>query len=500
MKVILLVHRYLAVCVGILMVLWCLSGFVMMYQSFPELSTEQRLNGLAPLNLAQCCNLDAFAIADDAPAPGFRVEMLLGDPVLRMGGGQRLGGATPVTNLRTGLPLEQLSEGEVLEVARTYGAGNGIDGIPDSQGVIDIDQWTLQTALRNAPTYKIAFNDPAATEIYISASSGEVFQATNRRVRVLSWLGAIPHWIYPTILRQNGQLWTNVVIWTSIAGSFLAATGMYVGISRLRRNKKGEVASPYRGWWYWHHISGLIFGVLALTWVFSGLMTMGPWGVLSGGRSNPAFREAIVGTPTWQDAKQFLGNAARLDEGGYRQIQPAPFDGRLYFMAHSADGSRARFDASAQPAVLGEAQVSAAVAKLQGVREFAQMEDEDSYYYGHHGEVNLPVWRVLIDDEDNTRLYIDKDTGSMRAVGSTGRWSRWIRTGLHDMDFPILRIRPIWDIVVGLLLAGVTALCMIGTWLAIKRVRMDFRLYRAKLRRRFGGSEVGAAARVSVQE
>lgn len=71
----------------------------------------------------------------------------------------------------------------------------------------------------------------------------------------------------------------------------------------------------------------------------------------------------------------------------------------------------------------------------------------------------------------------------MRAVGSTGRWSRWIRTGLHDMDFPILRIRPIWDIVVGLLLAGVTALCMIGTWLAIKRVRMDFRLYCAKLRR-----------------
>lgn len=56
MQVILLVHRYLAVCVGILMVLWCQSGFVMMYQSFPELSTEPRLNGLAPLNLSLCCN------------------------------------------------------------------------------------------------------------------------------------------------------------------------------------------------------------------------------------------------------------------------------------------------------------------------------------------------------------------------------------------------------------------------------------------------------------
>lgn len=495
MKAILLIHRYLAVAVGMLMVLWCLSGFVMMYQSFPELSSEQRLNGLEPLDLTQCCNLDVFAIADDEPAPGFRVEMLRGDPVLRMGGGNRLGGATPVTNLRTGLPLEELTESEVLDVAQTFGAGNGIEGVPRSLGVIDIDQWTLQTARRNAPTYKIAFDDPAATEIYISASSGEVFQATNRRVRVLSWFGAIPHWIYPTILRQNAAAWTNVVIWTSVAGTFLAATGMYVGISRLRRNKKGEVASPYRGWWYWHHVSGLVFGVLALTWVFSGLMTMGPWGLLSGGRNNPAFREALVGTPAWQEAKQFLANATRLEAGAYRQIQPAPFAGELYFMAQGADGTQTRFDSSAQPAALGAAEVAAAVASIPGtVREFAQMDEEDSYYYGHHGDANLPVWRVLMDDEDSTRLYIDKDTGAMRAVGSTGRWSRWIRTGLHDMDFPILRIRPVWDLVVGLLLAGVTALCLIGTWLAIKRVRMDYRLWRARFRRRFG--EVGGTVRV----
>jgi uncharacterized iron-regulated membrane protein len=493
MKVILLVHRYLAVCVGILMVLWCLSGFVMMYQSFPELSNEQRLNGLEPLNFARCCNLGELALPDDAPAPGFRVEMLLGDPVLRMAGGNRLGGATPVTNLRTGQPLEELSERDVLQVAQVYGTGNGIEGTPRSLGLVEIDQWTLQTAARNAPTYKIAFDDPGANEIYISASSGEVFQATNRRVRVLSWFGAIPHWIYPTILRQNGALWTNVVIWTSIAGSFLAATGMYVGISRLRRNKKGEIASPYRGWWYWHHVSGLVFGVLALTWVFSGLMTMGPWGVLSGGRNNPAFREAIVGAPTWQEAKQFLAAAGRLDEARYKQIQPAPFAGKLYFIAHSADGTRARFDAAAQTAVLDEAQVAAAVAQLPGtVREFTQMNTEDSYYYGHHGEADLPVWRVLMDDEDASRLYINNDTGAMRAIGSTGRWSRWIRTGLHDLDFPVLRIEPVWYIVVSLLLAGVTALCMIGTWLAIKRVRMDFRLYRAKLRRRFGSSTAPA--------
>jgi uncharacterized iron-regulated membrane protein len=383
-----------------------------------------------------------------------------------------------------------LNEAAVLEVARQYGAGNGIEGTARSLGLVDIDQWTLQTARRNAPTYKIAFDDRRGSEIYISGASGEVFQATNRRERVLSWFGAIPHWIYPTILRQNGPLWTSVVVWTSIAGSFLALTGMYVGISRMRRNKKGELASPYRGWWYWHHVSGLVFGVLALTWVFSGLMTMNPWNALSGGRNDPSYRDAIVGEPTWGDARQFLAAAAQVDAASYRQIQPAPFDGKLYFIAQRADGSRDRFDAAARPAVLGEPEVAAVVAKLTTpVREFTRLYEEDSYYYGHKRDANLPVWRVLMDDADATRLYIDKDTGALRAVGSSGRLSRWIRSGLHDMDFPLLRVRPVWDIVVGLMLAGVTSLCMIGTWLAIKRVRMDFRLYRARLRRRFGTGE-----------
>lgn len=493
MKAILLVHRYLAVTVGILMVLWCLSGFVMMYQSFPELSSEQRLNGLAPLDFSGCCDMTNIVLDESAPVPGFRVEMLRGDPVLRFDGGGRLSGSTPVTNLRTGLPLAELGETEVLEVARQYGAGNAVDGTPRSLGVIDIDQWTLQTARRNAPTYKIAFDDPAGTEIYVSGASGAVFQATNRRVRVLSWFGAIPHWIYPTLLRQNGQLWTHVVIWTSVAGSFLAATGLYVGISRMRRNKKGELASPYRGWWYWHHLSGLVFGVLALTWVFSGLMTMGPWGLLSGGGTNPAIREAILGTATWGEAKQFLAAAARIDAGDYKQIQPAPFAGRLYFMAQRADGSQDRFDAAARPSVLGASQVAAAVAQLPGtVREFASLDTEDSYYYGHKRDISLPVWRVLLDDADATRLYIDKDSGALRVVGSTGRWSRWIRTGLHDLDFPVLRIPLVWYTVVSLLLAGVTALCMIGTWLAIKRMRMDFRLYRSRLRRLFSGEATTA--------
>ncbi len=486
MSVILVVHRYLAVAVGLLMTLWCLSGFVMMYQSFPELSNEQRINGLEPLSLESCCELGSFAPHDDSPLGSFRIEMLLGDPVLRMGG--RRDGAA-VINLRTGEALTRLEPSQVLEVAQGFGQGNGIlQGAPRALGIVDIDQWTLQSAARNAPAWHIAFDDPAGTEIYINGSTGEVFQETTRRERVLSWLGAIPHWLYPTLLRQNGALWTEVVIWTSVLGSFLAATGLYVGIKRLRRKKAdGKLASPYKGWWYWHHISGLIFGILVLTWVFSGLMTMNPWGTLSS--SNPTdYRSQLTGTARWAELKQFLGNAggseALASQTDLRQLTPAVFNGQLNVMGHSADGETVRLDARADMTTLAMDDIEAVVqAMAVPLLESGPMFSEDNYYYGHKREVDLPVYRAIVDDAERTRLYVNLETGAVRSVGSTGRWSRWIRTGLHDLDFPVLRLRPIWDVVVIVLLAGVTLVCGTGTWMALRRIRHDYRMLFLRRRR-----------------
>src|SRR5690606_34961533 len=123
------------------------------------------------------------AAAPDSPAGGFRIEMLRGDPVLRGGGGRRgRGGASggpAILNLRTGLPVAELSVEEVLDVAAQFGRGNSIEGTPRMIGPLDVDQWTIQSARRNQPAYHIAFDDPRGHEIYISAASGDVFQATS---------------------------------------------------------------------------------------------------------------------------------------------------------------------------------------------------------------------------------------------------------------------------------------------------------------------------------
>lgn len=478
MRVILPVHRYLAVTVGLLMTLWCLSGFVMMYQAYPALTEAERLRGLEPLDLAGCCDLGALDGDDAAPAPGFRIEMLGGDPVLRLGAG-----GADAWNLRTGRPVHTLTAHGVLDVARRYGRGHDIDGAPRSLGTIEIDQWTVQMARRNRPVHKIAFDDAAATEIYVSGASGQVIQDTTRRERVLTWLGAIPHWLYPLELRQNGRLWTEIVVWTSVIGTFLAATGLYVGLVRLSHARRRARWSPYRGWWFWHHMAGLVFGVLTLTWVFSGLLTMNPWGTLA--RGGPSYGRDLTGTPAWGELERLVG---ALESGpgvgsDIVQLESAPFDGRLHVLAHGADGSRLRLDASGHAAPLERADVEAALAKLSTpIRSLEVLEHEDSFYYGHKGTVDLPVYRALLDDAESTRVYVNPTTGSVRTVGATQRTSRWIRTGLHDLDFAGLRARPVWDLVVIPLLAGVTLVCITGTWMALKRIRHDARRVRRRLR------------------
>ncbi|HYP79492.1 MAG TPA: hypothetical protein VEQ17_04335, partial [Steroidobacteraceae bacterium] len=85
LRLLLIVHRYLAVAVGLLMALWCLSGFVMLYQDYPQLTRAEQLQGLEPLDLAGCCRSD-FLPGDAETLHAFRIEMLAGIPVLRQSG------------------------------------------------------------------------------------------------------------------------------------------------------------------------------------------------------------------------------------------------------------------------------------------------------------------------------------------------------------------------------------------------------------------------------
>ena len=108
------------------------------------------------------------------------------------------------------------------------------------------------------------------------------------------------------------------------------------------------------------------------------------------------------------------------------------------------------------------------------VGSLSLLREEDAYYYGHKRRIDLPVVRVVLEDADRTRIYLDPETGEiLRFVSATAKRYRWLENGFHNFDWPVLRQRPVWDVVVILLLIGVTLVCATGTWLAFGRVKRD---------------------------
>jgi hypothetical protein len=72
------------------------------------------------------------------------------------------------------------------------------------------------------------------------------------------------------------------VIWSSGIGTVVAVLGIAVGVlmysPRRRYRSAGLPASiPYQGQKRWHMILGLVFGVAAATWAFSGMHSMDPF-------------------------------------------------------------------------------------------------------------------------------------------------------------------------------------------------------------------------------
>ena len=83
-RVAVVAHRYLGMAVGFMVLVWFGSGIVMMYVGYPELSTQDRLRSLSPINWQACCNLAEIGFEDNQQFDRVAVESVLGRPVLRL--------------------------------------------------------------------------------------------------------------------------------------------------------------------------------------------------------------------------------------------------------------------------------------------------------------------------------------------------------------------------------------------------------------------------------
>jgi uncharacterized iron-regulated membrane protein len=471
-----ILHRYLGIAIGLLIVMWFISGIVMMYVPYSRVQEAERVRMQPPIQWQSCCNFGS--LSDDAQVMRAQVENHLGAPALRL---RLLGERDFLFDLAHGakVPIDaDTARKVVLE------AGPAVIGRAASITDYDrapFDQFTLGRAPRDRPFHRFTFDDPDKTTIYVSGTAGQVVAWTTAGQRFWNWLGTIPHFLYFQSLRVQQQLWSQTVIWTSLLGTFLTIVGLIIGIVQFGRGKDGKL-SPYRGWFYWHHVLGFTFGLLTLTWVFSGLISMNPWGFLEGGgRGEASLAEGA--SPRWKEVKTSLeALRTQLAESGVVSLTAAPLDGRLHWMATFNDGAVQRFDISGHVAPTSEDELAQAAQRIAGNRAIAQqglMNEEDTYYYARQRrrfeEVVLPVYRVVLKDDEQTRYYIDPNTGALlQRVDATGRGRRWLFSGLHRLDFAEwMRLRPVRDVLMWLTLLGGLAASVTGVYLAFRRVQSD---------------------------
>ncbi len=448
-------HRYVGVVMGLLMLLWFASGVVMLFVHWPEVTDAEREAGLPPISWAGCCR---FGDTQDVlQVQAASVEDLAGRAVLRFDG--------QTLDLTTGRMIQQTPPEAAARVAQAYAAAHGIAGRAGAPALVERDQWTVTGYFdRRRPFHLFRFDDPARTDVYVSARTGAVSQAVNAREKLLNWLGPIPHWLYPQVLRTDVRLWTQVVIWTSVIGVFLTVTGIYLGLVAWRPWRDARL-TPYRGLMAWHHLTGLAAGVLTLTWVASGLFSMNPWGLFE---SRPDSRaEEVTGPVSFGDLKLAV-EGAKAAGVGPRRLVAAPLEGRLYLMA---DG--VRLDAAGRPTPLAPATLAQAAARLGPAKRAELIGREDAYYYGHHEPVVLPAYRVEL--ADGVRSYLDPASGAVLArVDGPRKAGRWLFEGLHRLDVVRGFDRgPGWAAGMVVLLVFAGAGVATGVWLGWRRARTD---------------------------
>jgi PepSY-associated TM region len=468
-RLLFLLHRYLGIAVGALMVMWCLSGVVMMYVSYPALDESLRLKNLAVIDWSGCCRIPDSLPADESFGD-FRIEMLAGRPVLITGGH-----SCRLIDLITGSAIDRVSPEQAASVAMAFAAGSRSGtGPPRLLGLIDYDQWTVSGSFdADRPLYHFALNDGLRTELYVSSATGQAVQISTARERFWNWLGAVPHWLYFAELRHRGFLWTQIVIYTSLMGCFLAGIGIYIGVLQMTRQPRGSW-SPYRGFNWWHHMAGLIFGVCALTWVLSGLLSMSPWGWLEAADAR-AEVTAIRGAAPPSIAR--IGAALQAIAAGRPaqivSLKTAPFNGKDYFITSTAGGERRRIDGGGALSPLNTADLMFLGNALRGSATPTAPEllmREDAFYFTHHRDTApLPVYRII---RSGSRYYIDPVSGMLLAkIDGNAQAHRWLHEGLHRLDFTAsLRGRPQWDALMWLLMSGVTLLCVTGAYLGARRL------------------------------
>ena len=477
-----LIHRWGGVVLAIFMVMWLISGLIIAYTSPLPLSHPQQLSRGTPLAPAE----NWLSAGDAARIGGIAAQDILKTRLVRAG-------ALPlwlVEDSRHKFVALSALDGSVQHITPEQAEAIGRQWLGGRHAVFD-GTVSFTASLRNyphlAPYHRVAANDGAGTELLISAVTGEVLQDSTRWDRALYLAGNWLHFFRPIESLGAPDTRRDVLMWSGLAATIAALTGLVIGWLRWRpgwfggRTYSGGRTQPYRRFWLkWHFWSGLIGGTAAFLWTLSGYLNGNPSQIFSAAAATQAELNRFHGgglpevVLSWRP-----GQAARDLPGETVEAQWSHIGGEAVLIAYNRSGeARVRAADGAIQSFSEKALTAAALRLVPGAREakLTKLDSYDNYYYLYHfrdaSERPLPILRADIADASGTSVYIDPQDGRIvLKLDNSRRVYRWLFSAVHRWDIGWLYARPLWD-------AWLITVCLLGLVLSVSSAVLGWRRLR----------------------
>ena len=478
------IHRWVGAVVGLFFLMWCLSGLVLVYHPFPNVDERDLQARMEPLpDSLPAVDSVAKRLPEGAAAKVRTVT------VRRFQGQTLFDFETKDTTYTLCADSAEVRRPVTAETIRDV-ARRWVDApIARIDTLHSRDQWIMYSRyLDEMPIAKCYFDDAAGHELYISIRTGEVLQFTDRSSRFWAYVGAIPHKFYLPILRRDNDVWIRSLTTGGVVALIAVLTGIIVGLIMLRRNRKarGKLGSPYKKVWpRMHHVTGLAFGIVLVGFAFSGAMAL---------QRIPEWIIPTHGDYRVSDAKmrgKSLPLSAYTDYRTIRQLHP---EVRQIVWNHfrdvpiydvTTDTASFSLDASTpelHPLQLSPATVEKAIGALHKDEPFtvSQIDRYEEYYISRWTALPLPAYKVMVDNADRSRYYVDPATGNFRYLNRARMAKKWVFSGLHYFNICWLVERPtLWTIAIWVACLGGAFVSFSGVWINLKRLRRKRKKRRA---------------------
>ncbi len=478
-KLLLQLHRWTGMAMSFLFVVWFISGFILIYHSFPKPRPQHYYHGLSVFSAHDSIQIP-YTLYKKHKVNSIVLEKVNDKTVFRF---NKRG--TPVYDAVTLHVIEPLSVKESVKLVSANFSGS----VLKVKELNDFDQW-IPWAYYKAyfPIHKFWIDDDRGTQVYVSSVTGRIVQETSTKSRTMAWLGAIPHWMYFKQLRLNAALWSDVVICLSTVGSLVCLSGIIVGFIRLQKRRGGakwNAISPYRKKWFrWHHITGFVFGFFVFTFILSGLMSLADvprWMVKKEKETNyyqlwngSAFNSqqqlqgfnAIIQQKSASSIKRIV--CRKVMERTFYEVNTQACDQSEYYIVEE--------DQIKPLPPVSQLAIERRIKALLPQKQYSiQLLPEYKHYYsaGRKGINPLPAYEITLYDAYGTVLYINLQTGELlKVLNRSSKWQWWLYQGLHTFNFGWFRqlewLRQAWLIILSI---GGTSVSVSALVLGIRYIK-----------------------------